>query len=398
MKIAVSLPERLGAVLIVLAAVVFAAAPASAQDAEGKLEDVERKLEADKERKSVLDRETRRLQREVGKLRKKMIAAADKVQKHEAAMTEIEARIARLDEKSAALEESLQGQRGRLAVTLAALQRLAINPTAAVLARPGKPDDTVRSALLLRTVIPHIEKNASTLQKDIVELAALRRAAEAERTQLAAKGRELEAGRTEVETLLTRKRGFYERTAAEREEAAKRIKSLRKEAASLKDLLARLDKGKPRKLHGKKKARGKKPGSLSGKLRDFEKSRGRMKLPARGSIARQFGERNDLGHTSRGLVIQTREGARAVAPFDGKVVFAGPFKNMGQILIIEHRGGYHTILAGFSRIDSLPDQWVLAGEPVGIVGQYEAGRPSLYVELRKQGKPINPLPWMTAQR
>lgn len=384
---------------IALLAGPLAGGAARAADENRKLEDVQRKLEADKERKSVLDRETKRLRREVAKLRKKMIASAGKVQKHEAAMTGIEGRIARLDERSARLDASLQGQRGRLSVTLAALQRLAINPTAAVLARPGAPDDTVRSALLLRTVIPHIERNARALQKDIVELAALRRAAEAERAGLAATGRELEAGKAEIEALLTRKRGYYERTAAEREEAAKRIEALRKEAASLKDLLTRLDTRKaPRKLVTKKQRAAAAAGSLSGKVRDFEKSRGRMKLPARGNIARQFGERNDLGHTSKGLVIQTREGARAVAPFDGKVVFAGPFKNMGQILIIEHRGGYHTILAGFSRIDSLPDQWVLAGEPVGIVGQYEAGKPSLYVELRKQGRPINPLPWMTAQR
>ena len=381
-----------------LGAAVLAVAPAHAQDAGSKLEDIERKLEVGKERKSVLDRETRRLEREVGKLRKKMITAAGKVQKHEEAMTEIEGRIAKLDKKSSALDASLKGQRGRLSSTLAALQRLAINPTAAVLARPGAPDDTVRSALLLRTVIPHIEANATRLQEDLVELAALRRAAGAEREALAKKGAALEAGKTEIETLLSRKRGYYERTAAEREEAAKRIESLRKEAASLKDLLKRLGKasGKPKSLLSSKKGRA--ATQARGKARDFEKSRGRMKLPAKGPIAQQFGEHNSLGHTSRGIVIQTREGARAVAPFDGKVVFAGPFKNMGQILIIEHRGGYHSILAGFSRIDSVPDQWLLAGEPVGIVGQYEAGKPSLYVELRKKSRPINPLPWLTAQR
>ena len=98
------------------------------------------------------------------------------------------------------------------------------------------------------------------------------------------------------------------------------------------------------------------------------------------------------------------------SPFDGKIAFAGPFRDLGQVLIIEHDGGYHTVLAGFQRIDVATGNWVLAGEPIGImpqeystvsesaVGTKTSGgnRPQLYMELRRGGHPVNPLRWITA--
>jgi septal ring factor EnvC (AmiA/AmiB activator) len=86
-----------------------------------------------------------------------------------------------------------------------------------------------------------------------------------------------------------------------------------------------------------------------------------------------------------------------VAPYDGQVAFSGPFRGYGQILIIDHGEGYHTLLVGLSRIDGGEGQKVVAGEPVGLMGNSDSGRPALYVELRRNGRPINPLPWLTAR-
>ncbi len=64
-------------------------------------------------------------------------------------------------------------------------------------------------------------------------------------------------------------------------------------------------------------------------------------------------------------MLEIRAGAQIVAPFDGRIAFEGPFRSYGQILIIEHGGGYHTVLAGLDRVDAVVGQWLLAGEPVG---------------------------------
>ncbi|MBZ0325779.1 MAG: peptidoglycan DD-metalloendopeptidase family protein, partial [Alphaproteobacteria bacterium] len=117
-----------------------------------------------------------------------------------------------------------------------------------------------------------------------------------------------------------------------------------------------------------------------------------------GSVLRTFGERIQGGTTSAGIVIGTRPDAPVIAPYDGLVVFAGPFRGYGQLLIIEHGEGYHILLSGLFRIDANAGQRLLAGEPIGVMGKAEDGGTSLYVELRHESRPIDPMPWLTAQR
>ncbi len=129
----------------------------------------------------------------------------------------------------------------------------------------------------------------------------------------------------------------------------------------------------------------------------FSLSQGRMPFPARGQVTARFGQPNDVGVAGKGISIATRQGAQVVAPYDGLVAFSGPFRGYGLLLIIEHGEGYHTLLAGMSRIDATVGQRLLAGEPVGIMDP-DTSQPLLYVELRHNGQPINPLPWLTAQK
>jgi septal ring factor EnvC (AmiA/AmiB activator) len=109
---------------------------------------------------------------------------------------------------------------------------------------------------------------------------------------------------------------------------------------------------------------------------------------------RRYGQAGGDETVSRGIAIRGRPGAQVVAPYDGKVVYAGPFRGYGQILIIEHGGRYHSLLAGLDRIHAVVGQWLLAGEPVGVLGTPRNGNPELYLELRQAGQPINPLPWL----
>ncbi|MCC6466961.1 MAG: peptidoglycan DD-metalloendopeptidase family protein [Alphaproteobacteria bacterium] len=123
-------------------------------------------------------------------------------------------------------------------------------------------------------------------------------------------------------------------------------------------------------------------------------ARGAMLNPVAGRIVRQFGQTDDAGTASKGLVFNANPGARVLAPYDGQVVYAGPFRGYGRILIIEHGGGYHTMLSGLGRIDCAVGQWVVAGEPLAIMG--EQGGAGLYVELRRDGQPVNPVPWLAS--
>jgi len=112
--------------------------------------------------------------------------------------------------------------------------------------------------------------------------------------------------------------------------------------------------------------------------------------PAKGRILYSFGDADDVGSTSRGLTMRVRGGEMIVAPADGQIVFAGPFKGYGNILIIRHGDDYHSFLAGFGRLDSAVGQVVNAGEPLGRSSLEQGTNAQLYFELRYKGAPINP--------
>jgi len=132
-------------------------------------------------------------------------------------------------------------------------------------------------------------------------------------------------------------------------------------------------------------------------LKGFPRKRGGLLPPVMGHIVAGFGQITEDGTKSQGIVIETLPGAQVVAPHDGQAVFRGPFRSYGELLIIEHSNGYHTLLAGLGRTDIVVGQWLLAGEPVGVMDVLESGRPRLYVELRRYGTPIDPWPWLEAR-
>ena len=132
----------------------------------------------------------------------------------------------------------------------------------------------------------------------------------------------------------------------------------------------------------------------------FEQARGRLMLPAQGRQIQGFGDRAQSGR-SDGIVIETRPGAQVVAPNDGWIMYAGEFRSYGQILIINGGGGYHVLLAGLSQINVQVGDFVLTGEPVGVMVaapksasvKTQDTAPVLYVEFRKNQRPIDPGPW-----
>jgi len=137
----------------------------------------------------------------------------------------------------------------------------------------------------------------------------------------------------------------------------------------------------------------------------FGQAKGLIKLPASGTIIRDYGDQDDLGIRSQGVAIETRAQAQVVSPSDGWVSYAGEFRSYGQLLIINAGGGYHILLAGMEEIYVRRGQFVLSGEPVASMGEATASEsrsgnvanPSLYVEFRKNEEPIDPKPWWASE-
>ncbi len=145
------------------------------------------------------------------------------------------------------------------------------------------------------------------------------------------------------------------------------------------------------------------PGRLAPAI-PFAQMRGKLQLPAQGRRVLAFGEKTQHGEKARGVVLETRASGQVTAPADSWVVFAGEFRSFGQLLIMNAGDGYHILLAGLSQIDVQVGEFVLAGQPVGVMsGPGKAGKtksdqaPVLYIEFRKDSRPIDPEPWWAAE-
>lgn len=412
-----SLRARTAAVLILAAALAVQTLPAAGADPapDIRLKQLEREMKKGEAESETIRRKADALAREQTQIRKEMVAAARAVQEHEDKLSELEIQLEDLGllerEKTAALDWKRQQMNG----VLTALQRLAVRPPEALIVQPSPPADTVRSAILLRSAVPTIAEQAASLRAEIDTLTTLRSDIGQQKERIAIQTKKRDEEHRRLTALHERKQQLQKDTEEQRAESERRLKAMAGEAADLKDLLARLDaekkraeaeriqREKERKAAMAKNQAGK-PGrdedtSSRSSLSDtaFSRAKGQMPFPARGRVVASFGQKDNTGQDSRGISIATRDGAQVIAPSNGQILFAGPFRGYGLLLIIEHGEGYHTLLAGMAHIDGAVGQHVIAGEPVGVMGQ-AGGSPLLYVELRHHGQPVNPLPWLSAQK
>ena len=373
-----------------------------------RLEEVKRALGEGREKALRLKKKAQSIEQDLAMLRRDMVAAAYIIQEQERrAAGHVKALVELKAEEEAKLAR-LAARRGQLAGILVALQRVARYPPEALMVQPMSPADTVRSAILLRAVVPEIESRARRLRDDLESLAGGGTGRPDKTTQRATSTGGRESAHRRLAVRLGRKRALRRRALAERRAGARRLECLAGEAATLRELLNRLNKPRrtaprPKRPRAERRAvpeTGKTVAGLPAGLTGAPISgqRGKLPPPAVGRIVGRYGQTTRTGLTKKGLSLQTAPGAQVVAPYEGRVVYAGKFRGYGELLIIEHGEGYHSLLSGLARIDSMMGQWVVAGEPVGVMGRPDNAKPVLYVELRRNGQPINPLPWLSAQR
>jgi septal ring factor EnvC (AmiA/AmiB activator) len=350
------------------------AAPARQQ-----LEHIEQDIEASRARQRELDERARKLEEEAILLQDRLIEAAKRVRLKEALLEEIEADLDRLQAAEMKKTAALARRRSEIAATLSALVRIGRAPPEAVLFAPQAAIDRLRAAKLLAGFVPAIESEAEALRGELDQLASIRRDLSAERENMETAIAALQTERQTLRELHGQAAQNRRLTLSEREAEAERAARLAETARDLRALLAELEKQPAGKMPPERLALAAPPA-----------------LPAIGRIVSRFGEVSALGVKHKGIELETRPQAQVVAPAAGRIVFAGPFRGYGLLLIIATREGYHVLLSGCARLDGEVGQTIAAGEPVGQMGDISSGRPILYMEVRRRGEPIDPLPWVAA--
>lgn len=348
------------------------------------------------------------------------IATAARLREAEAQVAEGETRLAGLDQRQGELRASLHDRRELIGQVLASLQRMGRRPPPAMLVGPDDVLKNVRTAMLLGTLVPEMREAVGILTRDLEELSALRRSIAENRERLRAELASLGTERIRLDALSeARQRQLAEGEKSLETEKA-RASDLARQAGNLELLIGRMET----EISAAQRAadvarttviargataadRRQQMAALQNAARmtpamPFEQARGRLGVPVLGVRLRDFGAPDGHGGTERGQSFATRPGASVTAPSDGWVVYSGPFRTYGQLLILNAGGGYHVVLAGMDRITVDLGQFVLAGEAVGVMGNAPpptsavttgSSQPVLYVEFRKDGSNVDPAPW-----
>lgn len=347
------------------------------------------------------------------KLNVLLIGSAATIRGVEDKIAAAEGRLATLSANEDTIKRSLASRRAVIGEVLAALQRVGRKPPPALMVSPEDALQSVRTAILLGAVLPDMKVEVDTLVADLSEFVRIRTEIAAERDAL---GRDLAAlsqERTRMTVLVAERQRKQTETEKALEGERARSIQLARQADNLKELISRMEREIAASARAAAQAGADKPeqkntlaalqdpGRLSPAIA-FASARGSLRIPLGGIRIREYGMPDGLGGTEKGLSVASRSGAQVTSPCDGWVVYAGPFRSYGQLLILNAGGGYHVLLAGMERISVDLGQFVLTGEPVAVMGggpqsaaavATGSSQPILYIEFRKDGSPVDPSPW-----
>ncbi len=383
---------------------------------------MEREVQAQNLEHKKLQAQATQISLELTRISKDMIASAKQIQNSEEKISRMESELETLRADLKKAEENFVVEDDNLIKTLSALQNLALKPTEALFVQPLTPVEIIRSAMLLREAVPYLQENAARIREDLEKIEAQKNLVEKQVARIIRQKKILEKEHEQMKALVQRKSKIRNAVEIKSVKAKKKVEQLASQANDLRDLLNKLEKQRQEKLRRQEEERRRlaelkaaearraaeetkkleekqradlikfKPEVINEVGENFVKAKGHLLRPARGPVVTAYGEQMSKGVTSKGIIIKTRSQAQVISPYDGTVIFAGPFRGYGNLIIIEHGQGYLSLLAGLEEVDCELGQMLLAGEPVGQMP--ESGDARLYVELRKDNHPVNPLTWI----
>lgn len=325
-------------------------------------------------------------------------ALAARIQQSEAQIAAAEGRVALINSQRRALLKRLAERREPLVRLTGALQNFARRPLGLSVLKPGSLQETVYLRAMLETTMPQVRQRTVALRGEIERGRKLESDAAKALTALRKEQDTLDTRRDRLAALETRQRLEARRASGDAARETDRALALAEEARDLGGLVDRLAEAgslrrelaalpgpilRPASPVQARVAAAPRATPSAGGLSPVD-----IQLPVAGRTVAGFGSLTENGVPSQGLTIAPRGGAQVVAPAAGRVVFAGPYRGFGRIVIIEHGAGWTSLVTGLARTDVDVGEELVAGAPLGIAAP---SRPEVTLELRRDGTPVNPL-------
>lgn len=347
------------------------------------------------------------------RLTRQRVEAAAALSSAEERLADASAEVDALARRRTVAEAELAKRAAAIAPLLPLAQRLALYPAETLLAMPLPAEDAVRGAIVLGGLARTLEAQAAAVRAEQAEVEALS-------AKLAAAMPGLEAAQAEQARLANALDTSIAETRAQRDAAEDAASDASRQAAaaaaradSLRDAIARIDaerraaeaRAREQAIAAERKrqadearaARARQAALATPAGPGIGEPRRALGTPVAGRVVARFGDQTESG-PAQGMSFATPSGARVTAPCSGRVAFAAPFRSYGQLAIIDCGGGYHFVLSGLARLDARAGQPIAAGEPVGVMAAWEPGSgsaaPVLQLELRKDGGPVDPAPFL----
>jgi septal ring factor EnvC (AmiA/AmiB activator) len=383
---------RFGALLTVIL-VLTAGSVVGAAPSREDLARIEARAKARQQDLQTLRAQATEARRDVNSLGSQLIQLASEQNRSEQTASDSRAKLVQLNLRESELANSLGKNQNQLSRLLAALQLYGRNPPPALLVHPSNAKDAVRAAILMRAVTPELHDRAKGFSAEVQEIARVRRETAAASETLFTAESDIADRRAKIEALLQEKAALEQAVAADVQVASEDLKRLAARAKSLRELL----QGLPRQAGPS--AKGEPQGQAAGsEIRNTS-----FINPSAGTLIRRFGQMAPRtgaagGGRSTGWTWRTEKGASVRAPTQGAVEYAGPLKGWGMVLILRLGGGYHLVLAGMDQTTAQAGRTLSAGEPVGRMGDQDRPTSELYMEIRRDGSPVDPARWLASLR
>ncbi len=359
------------------------AAPSAAQ-----VKALEKQAAESRARAAALAEKTAKMEKELEARRKSLTDTAAQVRAGEATLSKLETEQNSLADAVETQTATLNADQAKLAELTAGLVRLARIPPGGLLTAFDAPVDAARAEILLQSALKATNDAAHRTEQELAHLSETDRQLAAKREETEHQSGVLKSRQADLSALIDKREAAYQQTESDRQAEEERARQIAEQAKDLRDLVARIEaQQKAEAEAARRKAKQQKKAVPAAMTGHYTAAAG---LPVNGQVKIRFGQNDGLGTTSHGVTVIARLGATVTAPATGTVRFAGPFRGYREILILEHPGGYLSLIAGMSRVNAAVGAQVTAGEPIGAMDDRAGASPELYYELRRNGQFIDP--------